>query len=254
MRSTYRLPLAVLGGAALLAAALALKPSSSTPGAPPPAQAAPAATSDPGALVPYLRFTGTGTVTVRPDTAEIFVSTVASATTSKAALEAVSRKMAKVQARLAELGVGKAAMTTNGASTYQDYDSKRWRAELSLNVKIDDVDRAGKLLAEANAAGSDSVGGPSFSVDDTRAAYAAALRQAIEDARAKAGAAAAQMGVTVGGVVSVDDQAGGVQPPMFAAQRASADAAGAVAVPVEPGTQDVVATVTVVFGYVAGAQ
>jgi len=249
MRSTYRLPLAVLGGAALLATALALKPSNSTPGAPPPAQAAPAAT-DPGPLVPYLRFTGTGTVTVRPDTAQIFVSTVAAATTSKAALAAVSRKMTKVQDRLAALGVPRTAMTTNGASTYQDYDSKRWRAELSLTVQVDDVDRAGRLLAEANGAGADSVGGPSFSIDDTRAAYAAALRQAIEDARAKAGAAAAQMGVTVGGIVSVDDQAGGVQPPMFAAQRASADSAGgAVAVPVEPGTQDVVATVTVVFGY-----
>ena len=100
MRSTYRLPLAVLAGAALIAAALALKPSSSTPGAPAPAQAAPTAT-DPGALVPYLRFTGNGTVTVKPDTAEIYVSTVATAATSRAALDAASRKMAKVQARLA---------------------------------------------------------------------------------------------------------------------------------------------------------
>ncbi len=252
MRSTYRLPLAVLGGAALIAAALALKPSSSTPGAPPPAQAATTAT-EPGALVPYLRFTGSGTVTVRPDTAEIYVSTVATGATSKAALDAVSRKMTKVQARLAELGVAKDAMTTTGASTYQDFDSKKWRAELSMTVKAPQIDQAGKLIAEANAAGADGVGGPSFSVDDTRAAYASALRQAIEDARAKAAAAAAQMGVKVGGVVSVDDQAGGVQPPMFAAEaaRASADAAGAapVPVPVEPGTQDVTASVTVVFTY-----
>jgi uncharacterized protein YggE len=252
MRSTYRLPLAVLGGAALIAAALALKPSSSAPGAPPPAQAATAAT-EPGALVPYLRFTGNGTVTVRPDTAEIYVSTVATGATSKAALDAVSRKMTKVQDRLAELGVAKDAMTTNGASTYQDFDSKRWRAELSLTVKVPKIEEAGKLIAEANAAGADGVGGPSFSVDDTRAAYASALRQAIDDARAKAEAAAAQMGVKVGGIVSVDDQAGGVQPPLFAAEaaKASADAAGSapVPVPVEPGTQDVTAGVTVVFTY-----
>jgi uncharacterized protein YggE len=251
MRSTYRLPLAVLGGAALIAAALALKPSSSTPGAPPPAQAAPTAT-DPGALVPYLRFTGSGTVTVRPDTAEIFVSTTATATTSTAALGAASRKMEKVQARLEQLGVTKDQMTTNGASTYQDYDSRRWRADLALSVKVPKVDEAGKLIAEANAAGAAGVSGPSFSVDDTHAAYAAALRQAIEDARAKAEAAAAQMGVKVGGIVSVDDQAGGIQPPVFGfeAQKAAADSAGGVApVPVEPGTQDVVASVTVVFGY-----
>ena len=91
MRPTYRLPLAVLGGAALIAGVLALKPSANTPGAPAPAQAAPAAT-DPGALVPYLRFSGYGSVTVEPDTAEIYVSTVATAATSAAALDAASQE------------------------------------------------------------------------------------------------------------------------------------------------------------------
>jgi uncharacterized protein len=253
MRSTFRLPLAVIAGALLIAAALALKPSSTTPGAPPPAQAAPAAT-DPGALVPYLRFTGSGTVTVRPDTAEIYVSTSADGASSTAALNAVSRKMAKVQARLARLGVAKDAMTTSDVSTYQEYLSKRWRADLSLTVKVPKIGEAGKLLAEASAAGADGVSGPSFSVADTQAAYAAALRQAIEDARSKAEAAAAQMGVTVGGVVSVDDQAGGVQPPMYAAEgRVAADSAKVVPVPVNPGTQDVVASVTVVFTYAPAA-
>jgi uncharacterized protein YggE len=251
MRSTYRLPLAVLGGAALIAGVLALKPSSNTPGAPPPAQAATAAT-EPGALVPYLRFSGFGSVTVRPDTAEIYVSAVATAKTSTDALNAASKKMTKVQARLKQLGVAEADMTSNSSSTYQEFDSKRWRAELSLNVKVRNIDEAGKLLTAANEAGADGVGGPSFSVDDTRAAYASALRQAIEDARAKAEAAAAQMGVKVGGVVSVDDQAGGAPQPMFAeAAKAAADSAGAVPVPISPGTQEIGANVTVVFTYTA---
>ena len=252
MRPTYRLPLAVLGGAVLIASALALKPSSNTPGAPPPAQAATAATN-PGALVPYLRFSGFGSVTVQPDTAEIYVSTVATSASSAAALDAASKKMTKVQARLKELGVAEADMTTNGSSTYQDFDSKKWRAELSLNVKVRNIDDAGKLLTAANQAGADGVGGPSFSVDDTRAAYASALRKAIEDARSKAEAAAAQMGVKVGGVVSVDDQGGAVPQPLFteAVGKSSADSAAAsTPVPISPGTQDVGATVTVVFTYI----
>ena len=121
-------------------------------------------------------------------------------------------------------------MTTSNSSTYQEYDSKKWRAELSLNVKVRKIDDAGKLLTAANEAGADGVGGPSFSVDDTRAAYASALRQAIEDARAKAEAAAAQMGVKVGGVVSVDDQAGGVLAADVRGRRrgkASGDSGGA---------------------------
>jgi uncharacterized protein YggE len=251
MRPNYRLPLAVLGGAALIAGVLALKPSSNTPGAPPPAQAATAAT-EPGALVPYLRFSGFGSVTVQPDTAEIYVSTVSTAKASADALDAASKKMTKVQARLKELGVAQADMTTSNSSTYQDFDTKRWRAELSLSVKVRKIDDAGKLLTAANAAGADGVGGPSFSVDDSRAAYATALRKAIEDARAKAEAAAAQMGVKVGGVVSVDDQGGAGPQPMFAeAAKASADSAGAVPVPISTGTQEIGATVTVVFTYTA---
>jgi hypothetical protein len=252
MRPSYRLPLAVLGGAVLIAGVLALKPSANTPGAPAPAQAAPAAT-DPGALVPYLRFSGFGSVTVRPDTAEIYVSTVSTADSSADALDAASKKMTKVQAKLKELGVAEADMTTNNSSTYQDFDSKKWRAELSLNVKVRNIDDAGKLLTAANEAGADGVGGPSFSVDDSRAAYATALRQAIEDARAKAEAAAAQMGVKVGGVVSVDDQGGSGPMPMFAAgaEKAAADSAAATPVPVSPGTQEIGATVTVVFTYTA---
>jgi uncharacterized protein YggE len=253
MRPSYRLPLAVLGGAALIAGVLALKPSSNTPGAPPPAQAAPAAT-DPGALVPYLRFSGFGSVRVEPDTADIYVSSVATAASSAAALDAASKKMTKVQAKLKQLGVAEADMTTSNSSTYQDFDSKKWRAELSLNVKVRKIEDAGKLLTAANAAGADGVGGPSFSVDDTRAAYASALRQAIEDARAKAEAAAAQMGVKVGGVVSVDDQAGGVSQPLFAAADAAKASGAEVAptpVPISPGTQEIGATVTVVFTYAA---
>ena len=254
MRPTYRLPLAVLGGAALIAGVLALKPSSSTPGAPPPAQAATAAT-DPGALVPYLRFSGFGSVRVKPDTADIYVSTTATAAASADALDAASKKMTKVQAKLKELGVAAADMTTSNSSSYQDFDSKKWRAELSLNVKVRKIEEAGNLLTAANAAGADGVGGPSFSVDDTRAAYSSALRQAIEDARAKAEAAAAQMGVKVGGVVSVDDQAGGVSQPLFAAAADAAKVSGAEAaptpVPIAPGEQEIGATVTVVFTYTA---
>jgi uncharacterized protein YggE len=253
VRPSYRLPLAVLGGAALIAGVLALRPSSSTTGAPPPAQAATAAT-EPGALVPYLRFSGFGSVRVQPDTAEIYVSAVGTAAASADALDAASKKMNKVVAKLKALGVDAADMTTSNSSTYQEFDSKKWRAELSLNVRVRKIDDAGKLLTAANAAGADGVGGPSFSVDDTHAAYAAALRQAIEDARAKAEAAAAQMGVKVGGIVSVDDQAGGVSQPLFdqAAGKASADSAVApTLVPINPGTQEIGATVTVVFTYTA---
>lgn len=250
MRPSSRIPVAVIGGAALIAAVLALRPDANTPSAPATAQAATAAT-DPGALVPYLRFSGTGTVTVKPDLAVISVSAGGTAKTSRDALERATKKLEAVQAKLKALGVADDDLQTSGNYTYQDYDSKNWRAELSLTVKVRDINQAGKLLAEANAAGADSVSGPSFSVEDSHAAYAQALRKAIEDARAKAEAAAAQLGVRVTGVVSVDDQSGGGPILAYAADAAMEKSVGGAPtpVPINPGTQDVSATVSVVFNY-----
>jgi uncharacterized protein YggE len=250
MQSRSRFPIAVALIALAIAAVAVLRPGSATQTIPPIANAATAA-ADPGALAPFLRFTGTGTVTVKPDTATITVSAGATAKTSQDALEAATRKLTAVRAKMKELGVADADLQTAGSWTYQEWDTHRWHAELTLNVKVRDITQAGKLLAEANAAGADSVSGPMFAVADQHAAYATALRQAIEDARSKAEAAASQMGVTVSGVVSVDDQGSAGGPVMYARDAAASGVApgSPTPVPIDPGTQDINATVTVVFSY-----
>ena len=251
-----RIPLAIVGGAVLIAAVIAMRPDGSNPIATPAVAQAATASNDPGALVPYLRFSGTGTVSVKPDTAVIQVGVSTTGKTSQQALDKASKQITAVERKLRSLGVAADDMTTAGTSTYQDWQSKDFHADLQLTVKVRNLDDAGKLLAEASAAGADNVSGPSYSIDDTQAAYAAALRKAIEDARSKAEAAAAQMGVHVTGVVSVDDQSGGGPILQYAtADMAMKSAAGGSAevaptpVPLNPGTQDVGATVSVVFSY-----
>ena len=62
------------------------------------------------------------------------------------------------------------------------------------------------------------------------------------------------MGVTVTGIVSVDEAPGAAQPPIA---YAAADAGGATedaarsSVPVQPGDQEIFASVTVTFSYAA---
>jgi uncharacterized protein YggE len=259
MRPTSRVPLAVLGGAALIAAVLALRPGGpgSTVATPELAHAATASTT-PGPLVPFLRFSGTGTITVKPDTAVINVGANGDGKTSSSALQKAAKRLAAVQDRLLSLGVARDDITTTGNWTYQDWQARSWHAELSVTVKVRKIDDAGKLLSEASDAGASNVSGPSFSVADTHAAYGEALRKAIEDARSKAEAAAAQMGVKVTGVVSVDDQSQGSIMPYgvmmdsskaMAAPSAGGAASTPVPVPVNPGTQDISATVLVVFSY-----
>jgi uncharacterized protein YggE len=254
MSRSSRIPLAIIGGAVLIAAVIALRPDGgSNAGVTPGVAQAATASTDPGALVPFLRFSGTGTVTVKPDTAVIQVGVSTTGKTSQAALDKASTQLKAVESRLRSLGVADADIATSGNWTYQDYQTKDFHAELSLTVKVRKLEDAGKLLAAASAAGAANVSGPMYSVEDTHAAYATALRAAIEDARGKAEAAAAQMGVRVTGVVSVDDQSGGGPIFPYAAKDAAASVAGGTAepvpVPVNPGTQDVGATVTVVFSY-----
>ena len=145
--------------------------------------------------MPFLRFAGTDSVKVKPDQAEVQVTATATEKTSAAALDEASRKLESVLGRMRQLGIADEDLTTDPAYTYQDYESKDWVANVTLRVTVRDTARAGDILTEANAAGADSVSGPYFSVENEDAAYAEALKKAIDDARAKADAAAAQMGV-----------------------------------------------------------
>jgi uncharacterized protein YggE len=97
----------------------------------------------------------------------------------------------------------------------------------------------------AVAAGANQVSGPSLTVSDAEAQYADAVDAAFDDARARAEAIAAKAGVTLGAPLAiVDGGSGGMPVPYY--ERAVADVAAAE-MPVEPGVQEVGATLTVTF-------
>ena len=105
------------------------------------------------------------------------------------------------------------------------------------------IARAGALIDAAVAAGANTVNGPTLDVSDRDARYRDALGKAVEDARAKAAALARAGGFGVGQVSSVTEQAASGAPvPVYEAAAAKSNAT-----PIEPGTQDVTADVTVTF-------
>jgi uncharacterized protein YggE len=188
-------------------------------------------------------------VHVTPDTADIEVGTNGEGASSGDAQNEASQAMQQVIDRLKALGVAEADMQSS-VSSYPDYEHKgRWQASESLSVTLHDTSKAGAILAAATNAGASDVSGPSFSRSDQHAAYAQALQQAIQDARSKADAAAAAMGVHVSGVVSVSDQSQAEPPVVFGAAAGAASKSPAVAPPIEQGTLDVSASVVVVFSY-----
>jgi hypothetical protein len=93
-------------------------------------------------------------------------------------------------------------------------------------------------------AGANQIYGPTLRVSDSRAQYRAAADAAFDDARAHAEALAAKAGVTLGGPIAIVESGG--SPPVFAeGERLAADAAQGVSI--EPGTQEIGATLTVTF-------
>jgi uncharacterized protein len=214
-----------------------------------------AATAAPGsAIAPSdrtLTFGGSGQVELQPDTAVIGVSVHGDGTSSDDAQAVASEKMKAVLAALRSLDsvhIAAADLETRGVNTSPDWEHEgRFVSDQSLSVTLHDPAQAGEVMAAATKAGADSVDGPSFSLAEQSAAYRDALRSALADARSKADAAAAAMGVHILGTTTISESNGGGGPIMYAADAAGKAASSAP--PVQIGPVTVSAQVTVTFAY-----
>ena len=156
--------------------------------------------------------------------------------------------MAHVLAALKSAGVDKSDIKTQDISVSPSYSGEGqidgYTAGNSVSVKIHDLSKAGKVLDAASNAGANEVYGPSLSRSDQDELQAKALRDAVGDARKKAEALSDAAGVELGPVTAITEGFSGGPEPYFAAD---ARLMAEKAVPIEPGTQDVQATVTVTF-------
>jgi uncharacterized protein YggE len=242
---------------AALAVALALALAFSLRGGSGPEAAFAAATAAPGtAIAPgdrTLTFSGSGDVDLQPDTALVSVSVHGSGASSDDAQAEASDKMKAVLQALRSLDtvhLADADLETEGVNTSRDWEHEgRFISDQSLSVTIHDPARSGEVMAAATRAGADSVNGPSFSLAEQSAAYRDALRSALADARSKADAAAAAMGVHILGTTTISENSGGGGPIMYAADAAGKSTSSAP--PVQIGPVTVSAQVTVTFAYEA---
>ena len=188
--------------------------------------------------------TGHGDVTAIPDEAVVSAGVDTHAATAAAALTQNAQAMQQVIAALKN--AGGSDLQTQEVSLQPQTDDQGtvtgYVAQDPVSAKAK-IAAAGSLIDAAVGAGANTVDGPSLDISDSDALYDAALKQAMASARAKAQALAQAGGFTVGPVFSVTEGSQAPQPVAWAAKAAS----GAAATPVEPGTQDVTADVTVSF-------
>jgi hypothetical protein len=188
---------------------------------------------------------GTGVVRTVPNRAEISFGVVSQGRTASQALAANDTAIQRVVAALRSAGIAAADIQTRYFSISPRYSEDGeeilgYTAQNTVAAQLRDLDRAGVVIDGAVAAGANQVYGPSLSRSNAQELYRDALRAGVADARAKAQVVADAAGVSLGSVIGVTEQGSGTEPP---AQEASARAAA----PIEPGTQDVQATVVVTF-------
>jgi hypothetical protein len=191
---------------------------------------------------------GTGTATVAPDTATWSFGVQTSAESAEAALAANSEAMDRVLAALRNAGIEGKDLQTEQVSVYPRTSDDGisivgYDASNTVRATIRNLDEAGAIVDAAVAAGANQVYGPSLTVSDTEAQYRAAVEAAFADARTRAEAIAGLAGVTLGAPVAIVEGGGGGAVPYYG--DVAVEAARDVAV--EPGTQDVGASLTVTF-------
>lgn len=191
--------------------------------------------------------TGTGTATLVPDRASMSFGVTTQARSAAAALGADSTAMTKVIAALEQAGIAKADLQTSSVSVSpQTNDSGTtivgYTASNTVTATVRDLGRLGGVIDAAVGAGANTVSGPDLTVADQGAAYRSALAAAVADARAKAQAIATAAGVTLGAITSVEESSASAPIPFAASAGKATDSTT-----VEPGTQQLTATVQVTF-------
>jgi uncharacterized protein YggE len=215
--------------------------------------AAPAAaqTTD---TTPTVAVDGAGSATLTPDLADFQVGVFRRAATSRAARKAVNTRIAAILRVLHNAGVADADIRTVGLSIVRERVRRKHRptvtrylAQQALQVRERNVAGLGALLDAVADAGADAVGDPDFGFADPSVGRLLATRAALADARRRAEDAAAQQGLRITGVRSIDLDPSSEEG--FDEPSSGAGSAPAKSPPthVSPGTQEFSEHVRVVY-------
>lgn len=200
------------------------------------------------AFLPSIQTTGEAVIQATPDRAEIEIGIVTQAETSQAA---ATKNAAEVEAVLSalrrQLG-DRAQIKTSGYTLSPNYRYPKeggeptitgYRATNSVHVTLDDLMQVGKAIDAASGAGANRINNLRFTLKDRESVEAQALTEAARNARKKAEALAAALNLRIIRTLTVAESGSVVPVRDMAFARAEA-----AATPIEPGSIDVRASVT----------
>ncbi|MGH9108421.1 MAG: SIMPL domain-containing protein [Acidimicrobiales bacterium] len=196
---------------------------------------------------------GTGVASGTPDLLTLALAVDVAAGDAHDALAADDTATASVLSTLAGGGVRRRNVQTTGLTIQPDYSASGQLTGYSVTddvvAKIRDLATAGSVIdAAAGASGNDvRVDSLTFSLADPRGLQDRARRDAVHQAVSHAGTMAAAAGERLGRICSLTDDSSSPGPNRYPLGTFGASAQAAPGVPLEPGTQQATARVTLVY-------
>ena len=203
--------------------------------------------------VSSIRVTGDARVTAKPDRVQIDIGVTTRAQQSQEAAAQNARQVDAVLAAVRKTAGPTAVLKTISYSLNPNYQYHPNGGEPTLQgytavnvvqVTLDELGKIGAVIDAATQSGANRVEGIQFTLRDQDAVRAEALREAASRARAEADVLAAALGLKVLRVLTVEEQSPRVVPVRVYGGAPRAMATAAPATPVEAGTLEVTADVT----------
>ena len=156
--------------------------------------------------------TGAGETQVSADAAVVSLGVNVRNKDVLTAQQKVNGIIASIRQALAEEGIPEDCINTDYMNIYAVYDYQGdqeqvqgYNAGSTLAIKVTDIDRVGKVIDCAFAAGANTLNGISFSASDTEAAKAESLKKAVTDARIRAEVLAEAAGLKLTGIETISE-------------------------------------------------
>ncbi len=156
---------------------------------------------------------GSGEITVEPDMATVQFGVEINGENAQETMSEASNCINNIIASVMANGVKEEDITTSNLSLYQSYvyDDNGNREKLiytayhNVEVKIYDIDSAGKVIDGAVEAGANTTYGIRFELSDASAYEAELLKLAVDNAKMRAQAIAAASGMRLGDPITITD-------------------------------------------------
>lgn len=211
---------------------------------------------DPEATTPqrHITVTAEGSVSAVPDMVLISTGVQTTAETARDALADNSKAMRRVIKRLKEVGIRGRDIATDNLSVQPEYQRTRdnskppvvtgYRVNNSVRIQVKDISLLGEVLDEVIELGANQVGGIQFQVSREERLRDEARTKAMENARRRAELFAREANARLGEVLMIREGHANFNPRPVAMEMRSAKAGG---VPLQAGTQELSASVTVTW-------